>query len=306
MKEGQFSLTALVVAYIRGYHSTHDSLKVFDDHLAYSLLTDEIREKIEQYFTTFPIEDIRSVDPVGAESCLNPESRHAWAMQGSGSTLSRARHTEDSLEKAMLQGMQQYVILGAGMDTFAFRRCDLVGKLQVFELDHPATQAWKRSRIDELGWAVPENLQFVPVDFTKENMATALKRSAYDPQSLSFFSWLGVTYYLSREEVFATLRSLVDVAPKGSTIIFDYMDTDALDPEKVWGRMRLAMDKARELGEPMITGFDPHTLPSDLASSGLRLLEDLSPADIRERYLRQCADRYSPNKHVHFARAVVA
>ncbi len=101
-------------------------------------------------------------------------------MQGLSSVLCRARYSEDNLKEAVKQGMQQYVILGAGMDTFAFRHPELLEQLQVFEVDHPATQAFKRQRIAELGWEKPSNLHFVTVDFTQENLATALKRSSYD------------------------------------------------------------------------------------------------------------------------------
>ena len=109
-------------------------------------------------------------------------------------TLGRSRYTEDSLEKAVEQGVKQYVILGAGFDTFAFRCPEILEKLQVYEVDHPATQAFKRSRLAEAGWELPPQLHFVPVDFEQESLAEALTRSSYDPQAPSFFSWLGVTY----------------------------------------------------------------------------------------------------------------
>lgn len=191
------------------------------------------------------------------------------------------------------------------MDTFAFRRPEMLGQLQVFEVDHPATQAFKRSRIAEIGWEQPAQLHFVPVDFTQENLSAALARSSYDPKTLSFFSWLGVTYYLPREAVFSTLRTFADAAPAGSTVIFDYMDSDAFIPGRVAKRMQMAMEKVRKWGEPLITGFDPSMLAADLARLGLRLHEDLSPTDIEERYFQGRTDGYYACEHVHFARAVV-
>ena len=142
-------------------------------------------------------------------------------MQAINNVISRARYTEETLEKAVRQGVKQYVILGAGMDTFAFRRPEMLEELEVFEVDHPATQEFKLNRLTELGWKHPAKLHFIPIDFTKESLVTALTRSSsYDPNVKSFFSWLGVTPYLTQEEVFATLRSIAEVAPAGSTSSF--------------------------------------------------------------------------------------
>jgi O-methyltransferase involved in polyketide biosynthesis len=144
------------------------------------------------------------------------------------------------------------------------------------------------------------------VDFTKESLVTALKRSTYDLQTLSFFSWLGVTYYLTCDMVFDTLRSIADIAPAGSTIIFDYLDTDAFVPERAAKRVQRMQEIVRRAGEPMKTGFDPSTLAADLASIGLRLHENLGPSAIEERYFQGRTDGYHAFEHVHFAWAVVA
>ncbi|GGE07339.1 hypothetical protein GCM10011571_05750 [Marinithermofilum abyssi] len=214
--------------------------------------------------------------------------------------LSRSRYTEDNLDQAVKQGMEQYVILGAGMDTFAFRRPDLLSQVQVFEVDHPATQAFKLNRLAELGWEIPSNLHFVPVDFTQESLADALKGTSYDLQTKSFFSWLGVTMYLTRNEVFATLRSITDIAPVGSAVIFDYFV-----PEEATPHMKEMQEDLRKIGEPIKTTFDPSTLAFELESLGLRLHENLSPSDIQERYFQSQTDGYYASKHVRFGWAVV-
>jgi len=100
---------------------------------------------------------------------------------GLPNVLSRARYAEDNLEDSVEQGVRQYVILGAGMDTFAFRRLDMNGQLQIFEVDHPATQSFKRNRIAELNWTIPSNLHFVPVNFTSDSLSSALKVKSYYP-----------------------------------------------------------------------------------------------------------------------------
>lgn len=307
MKENQVSRTALLMAYVRGYHAKHGTLKIFEDNLAYHLLKDEEHKIFEQQFTP-PIQLIESVDPVSAMSCHDQAARLAWALRvipSASHSLSRSRYTEDALKKAVRQGVKQYVILGAGMDTFAFRHPEMLDQLKVFEIDHPATQNFKRQRLAELNWKLPKNLHFVPVDFTKESLTSALTRSSYDLQTLSFFSWLGVTYYLPREAVFATLRDFAHISPASSIIIFDYMDTDAFVPGRVAKRMQMSMEKCREWGEPLITGFDPFVLATDLERLGLHLHENLSPSEIQKRYFHGRTNGYYACEHIHFAWAVV-
>jgi O-methyltransferase involved in polyketide biosynthesis len=117
---------------------------------------------------------------------------------------------------------------------------------------------------------------------------------------------LGVTYYLSRDAVFATLQAITRLAPKGSTLIFDYMDADSFIPERAAKRTQMMHTTARQVGEPMKTGFDPLTLAADLDRVGFELLENLAPAEIETRFFQGRADDYHAFEHVHFARAVVA
>lgn len=302
MEDNQVSKMSLLTAYQRGYHALQDSPKIFDDFLANQLLTEGERVLFSQQY----INILENHFP--ALSFPDQAAALSWFMQTITSTsdiISRARYTEDKLEGTIKQGVQQYVILGAGMDTFAIRRSDIVNQLQVFEVDHPATQAFKHKRIAELGWEKPSNLNFVPVDFTKESLETALKRSSYDSKALTFFSWLGVTYYLLRDTVLANLRAIADVAPTGSSIIFDYYDTGAFVPEKVAPRMQGWKQYAMQAGEPIITGFDPSNLAADLADLGLCLKENLSPSEIEARYFQGRTDNYHASEHTHFAWVVV-
>ena len=178
--------------------------------------------------------------------------------------------------------------------------------LEVFEVDHPATQKFKLHRLAELGWKHPAKLHFIPIDFTKESLVTALTRSSsYDPKVKTFFNWLGVTYFLTRDEVFTTLRSITEIAPANSTIVFDYLDTDAFIPEKSSPQMQKSLEYLRKIGEPMITGFNPSTLGEELASLGFSLQENLSPEDIEEHYFKGRTDGYHAHEHGYFACAVV-
>lgn len=303
MADEQAGLTAIVMAYARAHHATHDPLKIFDDFLAALLFTPEEHEKTAQDWAGL----LQYTAPELAATNPDPATALAWAVQlGSGPlTLGRSRYAEDSLEIAIREGVRQYVILGAGLDTFAYRRPDLADRLQVFELDYPDTQAMKRERVARAGWKHPSNLHFLPVDFTKGSLSDALAHSPYDPAQLSFFSWLGVSFYLSREVVFDTLRSVASSAASGSTIVFDYLDLKAFVPEKASKRMQQMQWMADRLGEPMKAGFDPSALTAELNHLELRLEENLDPAAIEARYFQGRSDHYHAVEHFYYARALV-
>lgn len=313
MKENQASFTAMMVAYMRAHHAMHDTPKIFDDFLAYYLIPEDKRKQIEEYLTRWykQLADNEhmesSSDQTTTSSSFMPVSslsinEQKWTAQ----LFCRARYAEETLEKAIWQGVKQYVILGAGLDTFAFRRPDLMEKLEVFEVDHPATQEFKLHRLAELGWKIPAKLHFIPIDFTKESLATALARSPnYDLTLKTFFSWLGVTYFLTKAEVFATLQSIAQVSASGSMVVFDYFDKEIFNPDKSSLRMEKTLEFLQNIGEPMKTGFNPSTLAEDLARLGFCLKENLSPADIEKRFLQGSTDGYHAADYVCFACAVV-
>jgi methyltransferase (TIGR00027 family) len=302
MEADQFSKTALVTAYIRAYHHEHDEPKVFDDFLAHRLITTAGGQPGQFRL----IDSLRLAEPELANAYFDPAVPLPWWVKViAGAVLSRARYEEDCLERAVKKGVRQYVILGAGMDTFAFRRPDLCQQLQVFEVDHPETQAFKRRRLADAGLKTPRALHFIPADLEQESLATALKRSSYDPQALTFFGWMGVTYYLAPESVFATLRDIAHLAPVGSSVVFDYLDTGFFAPENPHQSVRAVLDNVRRIGEPMHTGFEPSALAERLSSLSFLLQEDWSAFDIEDRYFRNRTD-YHAGKHIHFVWASVA
>ena len=212
MKENQASFTALSVAYMRAYHTMHEIPKIFDDFLAYDLIPEEKRALIEQHLIEQNVtlnQQLNHSEYAASHSdqTITSKSLMQATHKYAGFFISRARYAEDALEKAVRQGVKQYVILGAGMDTFAFRQPKMMKHLEVFEVDHPATQEFKLRRLAELEWEHPAQLHFISIDFTKESLVTALNSSSsYDPTIKTFFNWLGVTYFLTRDEVFTTLR----------------------------------------------------------------------------------------------------
>jgi methyltransferase (TIGR00027 family) len=303
MQENRVSVTALVTAYARAYHAMYDDPKIFDDFLAPQLFT----EQEHVFFRHNVALGLSFYDPELAAQCKDEASALAAVMrlQTAPITLSRSRYTEEKLDQAVAEGAQQYVILGAGLDTFAFRKPEMLNKLQVFEVDHPITQADKRRRIAERGWVEPVALHWIPIDFAKQGFAAALKDSPYDPHKKSFFSWQGVTYYLTREQVFATWRAIADVASAGSSIVFDYMDADAFDPQRASPLVQRVQAMVKTAGEPMKTGFDPSTLVTSLATVGLSLIEALGPSDIQARYFSERTDGYHALEHWRFAWAKI-
>jgi len=306
MKENQASFTAMGAAYLHAYHATHTTDKIFDDFLAYDLIPEENRALIEQHLIEYYLSE-ESSNSEHATSLSDQITTSMHFMKAINIVISRARYIEDTLEEAVRQGVKQYVILGAGMDTFAFRRPEMLEKLKVFEFDHPATQKFKLHRLAELEWKHPAKLHFIPIDFTKESLVTALTRSSsYDPNVKSFFSWLGVTPYLTQEEGCATLRSIAEVTSANSTIAFDYLDTDAFIPEKSSPQMSEQFKYLSKIDEPIKnSGFNPSNLAEELANLGFSLQENLSPTDIEEHYFKGRMDGYHIDEHEHFACSVV-
>lgn len=305
MLEDQVSRTALFTAFSRGYHCAHDHPRIFADPVAFSLLPIEERTRIEALL----LEGFMEANPLAAVAFTDSQSTLGWLMQSGAAAsilLSRAKYAEECLEKSIESGISQYVMLGAGLDSFAFRRPELVEKLMLFEVDHPATQAYKRQRLAELGWEQPSNLHYIPVDFTRQRLADRLTGSPFDPGLSVFFSWLGVTYYLTREVVLATLQEIARFARSGSSIVFDYLDEEAFVPGKCAPRVQRMLNHVESLGEPMQCGLDPLTLAAELRLMGFELQENLCPWDIQARWFMGRTDHYRACEHVHFARAVIA
>ncbi|MBF0551190.1 MAG: class I SAM-dependent methyltransferase [Deltaproteobacteria bacterium] len=302
-RPAQASRTAFITAFMRAFHSINENPKVFDDSMAVRLLSTEEYAFFEEMYYRGTVKD-------ESEELPSPAQRRAVVTAvlragAAGGVLSRARFAEDSLEKAIIQGVRQYVLLGAGLDTFALRRPDLLDKIQIIEVDHPATQALKRHRLSAMGFLAPRSLQFIAVDFAQENLPHALSRSSFNSKIPSFFSWLGVTYYLARENLFQVLHSLSEAAAPHSQVAFDYMDIEAFDPDMATPQVKDLRDKVRLLGEPMKTGLDPKTLEKDLSQVGWKLVQNLAPKDIEKIYFQDGTDGFRAGKHIHLALAAL-
>ena len=188
--------------------------------------------------------------------------------------ITRSRYTEDALGAALARGVRQYVLIGAGFDSYALRRPGQAKDLQVFEVDHPATQALKKQRIVECGITVEPGVHFVAADLSKEKLDAALSTSSFNRSAPTFFSWLGVTMYLARAANMAALQSIVDCSAPGSELVFSYIDQKMFQPEGAGAAALFAEleQTVKSVGEPFISGFHPAELANDMRGLGLELL----------------------------------
>lgn len=222
-----------------------------------------------------------------------------------GQAVSRARYTEDRLQKALAEGVKQYVILGAGLDSFALRRQDLADTLSIFEVDHPATQQSKQARLVKSGLPLPKNVTYIKIDFDRECLVEKLTKTSYSSDVLPFFSWLGTIPYLTKDAIRQTLEAIASLAPKGSELIFDYMDADPFEGKSTSEVIKQIMKFTKRRREPMITGFHRKELIAELSWAGFELIETLSPGQIQDRYFKDRTDGLMALDHWHFACARV-
>jgi methyltransferase (TIGR00027 family) len=217
--------------------------------------------------------------------------------------VTRTRYAEDALRSAVEKGVQQYVLIGAGFDSFALRRPPFAAALQIFEIDFPATQFLKIERIAACGVALPNSVHFIAADLSQVSVAAALARSSFDPQKMTFFSWLGVTMYLTREANIATLKSVAACSPAGSEVVFTYLDERLFRAQSE--SFRELQARVASMGEPFLSGFNPDSLAASLLDCGLTLLEDLDGDAIAHRYDKDGTHRLGQSAFSHIALARV-
>jgi methyltransferase (TIGR00027 family) len=247
-------------------------------------------------------------DPWG-EMLLSDAEREALPLEPLldhptfATVIVRSRYTEDALRSAVAGGVRQYVVVGAGMDSFALRRPDFAAELEIIELDLPGTQEMKLRRLRDRGVTPPGGVHYVAADLSRERLDDALARSPYRPEQPAFFAWLGVASYLTREANLATLRAIAASAAPGSELVFTYIDRRELDPKTASGDLEAVREAVAAGGEPWVSGFDPSTLAADLAAAGLALVEDLDGELQWQRYCASRVDGLRPVPTVHIARA---
>lgn len=284
MKDACPSRTALRVAARRAAHQVLDDPRIFDDPLALRILGLDKRNVSDH--------DQGWLDEA-------PLSRVLRA-----SLAARSRHAEDTLRQAQVRGVGQYVILGAGLDTFAYRNPLPGDGLRVFEVDHPAMQEWKRRRLHVMDIAIPSHCTFAPVDFETQTLADGLRQAGFDTGQPALFSWLGVTMYLTAGAIEATLRFVASL-PAGSGIVFDYMISPALLSSKARQAFDGLSRRVASAGEPFQTFFDPPALADSLRDLGFVRVDDMAPEHIDAKYFQGRADGLRAGKLAHLMTAWV-
>jgi methyltransferase (TIGR00027 family) len=204
--------------------------------------------------------------------------------------VARARFIEDLVTAAADAGVGQYVLLGAGLDTFAERRAEYAGRLRVFEIDQPAPQAWKRRRLTELGYGVPDWLRLVPVDFEAgASWWDLLAEAGFSPAAPAVVASTGVSMYLTREANAATLRQLAGLAA-GSTVAMTFLLPSELLDEQDRPGLAMAANGARASGTPFISFFSPDEMLALAREAGFAQARHVPAAELNERYFAGRAD----------------
>src|SRR5208282_2875236 len=212
----------------------------------------------------------------------------------------RTRFAEDALAAAVARGVRQLVVLGAGLDTYAYRNA-FAESLHVFEVDHPATQAWKRQRLVDAAIPLPRTLTFAPIDFERETLAGGLAAAGFDPAKQSFFTWLGVVPYLTEEAVWSTL-AFIATLPNGAHVVFDYSDPPASLPAEGRASHERSAARVAKVGEAWLSYFAADELRAKLMDLGFAEVEDLGPPQIAARYFPNRVHSL-PDKGGHILRA---
>ncbi len=268
LESGQASQSARRVAITRAVHQLLDEPVVLPDPFALTILGAAMEQAVRDdpfQFNDMPMRGMRA------------------------SIVARSRLAEDELQRALASGVRQYVVLGAGLDTFALRNPYRQAGLRTFEVDHPATQKHKLEVLARAGIVLPGSAQYVPVDFEKDDLEMRLHAAGFRFDEPACFSWLGVTVYLSHDAVLETLR-FVAARPPGSSITFDYRIPSATLPpiEKAIAEYSAGLFAA--MGEPWISAFEPDALRQTLQTIGFGNLENLGPADLNARYFDRRRD----------------
>lgn len=262
MKTGRASKTALRVAIRRAAHQLVDQPPILNDPIAVRLIGQGYARDMER-------------------------AMHKVARDFRCYIAARSRYVEDHLAEAVACGVTQYVILGAGLDTFAYR--NPFPLLRVFEVDFPATQEWKRAMLMEAAIDLPGNLTFVPLDFERQTLAEGLAEAGFDLRRPAFFGWLGVVPYLTLEAFRATLNVIAQL-PAGSAVSFDSVSSPkTLTPQrkKVFDGLSKRLAAA---GEPFQLFLTPEEMKPELRRAGFQRIEQVDSDGLNERYFKGRAD----------------
>jgi methyltransferase (TIGR00027 family) len=260
MKPSEPSRTALMIARQRAAHQVIDHGSILDDPFAMKILGEDEKD------------------------VLQFAKRHPVASIGRLIAAARSRIAEDALSGAVARGVRQIVILGAGLDTFALRNPHTALEIRIYEVDHPATQAWKRERLAEAQIALPPWLILVPVDFERDDLREELAEAGLEQDAPAFFTWLGVVPYLTQKAVGRTLDYVSSIPD--SEVVFDYMEPPEAFSEELRKIEKARAEQLEQIGERSDSRFEPAGMRAILRSHGFCAAEDIDFEEIASRFGR--------------------
>lgn len=260
MREQEPSRTAFAAATHRAVHQVMEEGKIFNDPLALRIVGLKPEEVQSDY--------------------ESQKSRRGIRLF----IAARSSYAEAALERGVEQrGIRQIVILGAGLDTFAYRS-RLRGDARIFEVDHPATQAWKQRRLDEAGIARPDSLIYAPVDFENDTLSDGLNACGFDSTQRTFFVWLGVVPYLTEKAIVETLGTIAGL-PGGAEVVFDYSEPPTSFSAELLAMHEIRAKRVAAAGEPFLSYFDPPALHEQLRNLGFSEIDDVSGRQLLSGYI---------------------
>ena len=277
MKPNEPSRTALIIARQRAAHQVLDHGSILYDPFAMKILREDEND------------------------VLQFANEHPLASIGRLFTAARSRIAEDALSQAVERGIQQIVILGAGLDTFALRNPHGARQVRIYEVDHPATQAWKRQRLAEAQIALPPWLIFVPVDFERDDIGQKLAAAGFQQNSPAFFTWLGVVPYLTQDAIGRTLDYMSSI--QSSEVVFDYMEPPQAVSEEMRELVTKRTEQLEKMGEHWASRFEPAGIAAVLRSQGFSDIEDINFQEITSRFGRAVQGLASGHAGLHVVHA---
>jgi methyltransferase (TIGR00027 family) len=260
MKPSDPSRTALIIARQRAAHQVLDQGSILYDPFAMKILCED------------------------EQDVLQFANQHPLASIGRLFTAARSRIAEDAMATAVESGFRQVVILGAGLDTFALRNPHVARQIRIYEVDHPATQAWKRESLAGVKVAVPPWLIFVPVEFEREDVGEKLVAAGFEQDSPALFTWLGVVPYLTLDAIGRTLDYVASI--QNSEVVFDYMEPPPAFSEEMRELVTKRTEQLEKMNERWVSRFEPDGIRETLRSHGFSAIEDISFEQIKSRFGR--------------------
>ena len=286
-------------ALMRAAHTRLDPAPLIDDVWGDRLVPEVVRAGIRDAAVARLAAEARGPLPT-PDAALDNALVSASAF---ANVILRARYTEDALQTCVANGTRQYVIIGAGFDSFALRQPPFARGVLVFEVDRPETQRLKRQRIVECGIATPTSLHFVGADLAADDLGALLACTPYRSTAPAFFSWLGVAMFLTREACLSTFQAVARCSARGSELVFTYFDEEIYRSPS--DRFRNMQAYVQASGEPFQSGLNPARLAQELRGAGLELIEDLADQALIDLYGRSRDALMKPLPHSRIARARV-